>query len=655
MSPLLTSKGGTRALHVAALAGYVSVALLFSWPLPLHLGTALLGSPGGDTGVYVWNLWVFRHEIVSNGTLPFFTTEIISGTARAVPLTLHNYTTAANIVAFPLLPLLGIVATFNVLLLASTALSAYVMFLFIRERVQDDAAAWIGGLLFGFSPFMTARQMAHFSLVQAAALPAFALVLYRLRSGMPTVRQSIAGGAVVAWAFLSDPYYAVYCLILAVFFILSETFVVDGRTERAPFRFRAALDVAIMAFAGLVVAILVRGGGRIDFLGVRVSMTRLYTPVLVLTVLAGVRMWLTVRPRIGWRNRPLKGLIGAAVVGGTTCIVLLAPVLSAMGTHLGDGQWISPRIWWRSSAPGVDLLAYLVPNPVGTLFGWVASGWLARMPDGLYEHVAAIPWTATFAIAAALLYAGLRLPFYWSAFTLSMALLALGPFINIAGWNTHIPTPWALLRYLPVVGAARMPTRFTILLMLGVAGLLAFAVKALRQRSARPWVPTAVVGGLLLVELAPMPRELHMVQVPAFYRTIAEDPRDVKVLHLPFGLRDGLSSAGNFSAGTQFLQAFHEKPILGGYLSRLPRGGVRRYRRVGLLRVLLDLSEGLPVENGQLEAAIAGGRADTSRLKVGYVVIDPGRASPKLVNFAKSAMNLEWVATEGGQELYIVR
>lgn len=642
-------------VHLAACAGYVLIALIFSWPLPLHLGSALLGSPGGDTGVYVWNLWVFRHEIVAHGTFPFFTTEIISGAARAVPLTLHNYTTAANLVAFPLIPLFGIVATFNLLILASTALSAYVMFLFLRERVQDDAAAWIGGLLFGFSPFMIARQMAHFSLVQAAALPAFALVLYRLRSDVPTVRQSVAGGAVVAWAYLSDPYYAVYCLVLAFFFILSETLVVDGRTERAPFRLRAGLDVAIMLFAGLAAAILIRGGGRIDFMGMRVSMTRLYTPVLILTVLAVARAWLALRPKIAWRNRPLKGLIGAAVVGGTTCIVLLSPVLSAMGTHLRDDRWIAPRVWWRSSAPGVDLLAYLVPNPVGTLFGWVASGWLARMPDGLYENVASIPWTATFAVAVAVLYAGLRLPVYMTAFTVSVAVLALGPFISIGGWNTYIPTPWALLRYVPIVGAARMPTRFTVLVMLGMAALLALAVRALRQRSTRPWVPTVVVGGLLLVELAPMPRDLHMVRVPAFYQTIAADPREVRVLHLPFGLRDGLSSAGDFSARSQFLQAFHEKPLLGGYLSRLPPRGVARYRRVGLLRVLLDLSEGRPIDAVRLEEEVERAHADAARLKIGFVVVDTARASAQLVAFAKSAMDLEWVATEGGQELYIVR
>ena len=131
-------------LHAAALLGYVCVSVLFTWPLVLQMGTGLLGSPSGDTGVYVWNLWVFRHEIVGHARFPFFTFEILSAAPPAVPLTLHNYTTAANIVAFPLLPVLGTVATFNLLTLAGTVASAYVMFVFLRARVGDDPAAWIG-------------------------------------------------------------------------------------------------------------------------------------------------------------------------------------------------------------------------------------------------------------------------------------------------------------------------------------------------------------------------------------------------------------------------------------------------------------------------------------------------------------------------------
>src|SRR5687768_18226507 len=95
-------------LHVVALLGYVCVALVFAWPLPTRLGEALPGHPGGDTGVYVWNLWVFRHEIVEHGRFPFSTLEILALDSGA-PLTLHNYTSLANILAFPLLPLLGTV------------------------------------------------------------------------------------------------------------------------------------------------------------------------------------------------------------------------------------------------------------------------------------------------------------------------------------------------------------------------------------------------------------------------------------------------------------------------------------------------------------------------------------------------------------------
>jgi hypothetical protein len=52
--------------HAFALAGYVVVALAFVWPLPLTLHRHLTGPPGGDTGVYVWNQWVFQHEILEH-------------------------------------------------------------------------------------------------------------------------------------------------------------------------------------------------------------------------------------------------------------------------------------------------------------------------------------------------------------------------------------------------------------------------------------------------------------------------------------------------------------------------------------------------------------------------------------------------------------
>ncbi len=76
--------------------------------------------------------------------------------------------------------------------------------------------------------------------------------------------------------------------------------------------------------------------------------------------------------------------------------------------------------------------------------------------------------------------------------------------------------------------------------------LLAMAVEHLRQHTRRPHLLTLAIGTLLFVELLPAPRILHSAEIPAVYRMIAADPRPVRVLSLPFGLRDGLTSRGKY-------------------------------------------------------------------------------------------------------------
>ncbi len=109
--------------RVAVALGYVCAAVAFSWPLPLHLGTALTGDPGGDTGVYVWNQWVFQHETLIEHTNPLRTDHILSTTDR-VDLSQHNYTVFLDLLALPLIPLLGVIRTFNIVLLLATVITA---------------------------------------------------------------------------------------------------------------------------------------------------------------------------------------------------------------------------------------------------------------------------------------------------------------------------------------------------------------------------------------------------------------------------------------------------------------------------------------------------------------------------------------------------
>ena len=277
-------------------------------------------------------------------------------------------------------------------------------------------------------------------------------------------------------------------------------------------------------------------------------------------------------------------------------MAILSPVLVATASTFGERQWISPKVWWRNSAPGVDLLAFFAPNPLNPVFGWLSFDWLSSLPGGFNENVASVPWVALATIIGAVLWAGYRPIKGWVVFTGVFAWLALGPFVAIAQNLTYVPTPWALLRYLPVIGAARTPARITIIVMLGVSMLLAMAVHHLRSRSRHPRLLVGAIAALLLFELLPAPRTLHSAELPVVYRVVAADPRPIRVLALPFGLRDGMSSRGNYSSSSQFYQTFHEKRLVGGYISRLPSRSLERYRRNPTLRVLMRLSEGTPVE-----------------------------------------------------------
>lgn len=639
--------------HLLALVAYAATAVVFFWPLPVHLFTHLTGPPTGDTGTYIWNQWVFRHEAVSEGRMPFSTSTIFSLTPR-VDLALHNYTTFPNVLALPLIPLLGVVATFNVVYLGMVVLSAYGMFLLARAVTSATVESWLAGLIFGFSPFMMTRSTAHFSLLAAAPLPIFMLLLMRaVRTERAT--DAAAAGVTVAWAAFCDVYYAVYCVMLAACYLGARVVDVElgpARPRRAYWRM---LDAAIAVAAGLVVGIALRGGARFEVLGVSVSARSLYTPVLILTLLVAVRFLLVVRVRVPSGSLALAAHdLRAFAIAMLAAMVLLSPVLYAMGHQIAEGRYVQAQVYWRSSPPGVDAAAFLLPNPNHPLFGARVREWLPlTRPYSYISSVASIGLVAAGVIVFAIVRRRFRPPRFWVWTTLSFASLALGPFLHVAGANTLVPTPWTFLRYAPVVGSARSPSRFTTVVMMGVALLFALALAELARRSTRRGRLLAFAGAALFFELAPMPRPLFSAAIPAIYDRIAQDPRRVRLLELPVGVRDGTSSTGNFSAVSQFYQTRHGKRLVGGYLSRVSVRRVREHRGLPVLDALLTLSEGQALSLEQSQSLALSGRAFVRRARIGYVVIDTTRASPELRRTAVALLGLAKIDAANGRELYV--
>ncbi len=242
---------------------------------------------------------------------------------------------------------------------------------------------------------------------------------------------------------------------------------------------------------------------------------------------------------------------------------------------------------------------------------------------------------------------------WWTGVTCAFGLLALGPFVHVGGANTFVPGPWALLRYVPIVGLARTPARFSVVMMLGATIVMASALAWLGARFPRQRVWLVVTTALLLIwELLPAPRPLYSAAVPAIYRHVASASPNTRVLNLPFGVRDGTSSEGDFSAQSQYFQTAHGRPLIGGYLSRVSRRRRAEIRREDVLDALMILSEGRSLSSGRQQRLTEEGPAFARRSNIGFVVIDRSRASATLDALARRAFRLELVETDGAFDLY---
>jgi len=445
----------------------------------------------------------------------------------------------------------------------------------------------------------------------------------------------------------------VYCVMLGCVFVASQAI----RIARDPSQRCAVprtLDVLLACLAGFTVSLVMSGGWQISVLGRRVSTHGLYTPMLLLTVLAVVRAaWPYRRAALSIDRTEILRFARIASVAVPVSVLILSPVLYAVGVRIMDTGFESSPIRWRSSPPGVDVVSFFLPNPNHPFAPEAIRAWLTPRPDQYLENVASIPLVALIVIGAAI-GAQWRPSRIWIAVTAAFGLLALGPFVHVAGFNTHIPGPWAFARYVPVIRLARTPARLSIVVMLGVAMLFAAALSHLGDRwPRRRRLLLSAMALAVLFELSPVPRPLYSASVPAFYTRVALDPRDVTLMELPVGVRDGTSSVGDFTARSQFFQTVHGKPLVGGYLSRVSRKRIAQLRQDPLLDALITLSEGGNLDGVREAALVERGPEFIRRGRIAYVVIDNDRTPPPLRDFAVRALHLQHVAAEGSYDLFV--
>jgi hypothetical protein len=250
--------------HSAVLAAYAFLTILLTYPIASQLFTHLPGD-GGDSNIFVWNLWWIKKAITELHTNPFWTDYIFY--PDGVSLVFHSLAPFNGLLGIPLQAMVGLVAANNLIILLSFVLSGYGAYLLIRHLVTDRLSAFIGGMIFTFCPYKFAHLLGHFNLVSTEWLPFYVLALLKLtnESKREGICPSLPCAVFLLLIALCDLYYLVYALVFTALFAVCRIWTQGFQAfwERDWRRLATALGLFLAGFAPLLVMAgidLLRGG-----------------------------------------------------------------------------------------------------------------------------------------------------------------------------------------------------------------------------------------------------------------------------------------------------------------------------------------------------------------------------------------------------------
>jgi hypothetical protein len=173
-------------------------------------------------------------------------------------------------------------------------------------------------------------------------------------------------------------------------------------------------------------------------------------------------------------------------------------------------------------------------------------------------------------------------------------LLAMGPPLGI----------WPLVYWLPGLNFIRVPSRFTILALLGLAVLAGYGFERLARRLPTPAVRmvTGATLALLVVEFAAMPLRVNpfAIERPAAERWLARQPAPFSVVEIPVARAERTHTRYMLHSMTHWQKTVH------GYSGIRPRLHTDLYARLrtfpndGALEILERLGVDYLVAHGSL-------------------------------------------------------
>jgi hypothetical protein len=247
--PVGNAPRGWKSLLVAA-GAYLALSLLIWWHVWSAHPTSTTTCGCGDPSLVTWFLAWPAHAI-AHGLNPLYTTAM--NYPHGVNLLSNASSLAVGVILAPVTWAFGPIASLNVALVLSPVLSALAMFILLRRWVAWPAAAFIGGLLYGFSPFMLTSLSNAWLMLGLGVVPPLLIaclddLLIRQR-GRPVVKGCLLGLLITLQFFIGDE----VLLIMAIGLGLGVIAVVVYAAARYPDILRQHLHHAVAGIAAAVV------------------------------------------------------------------------------------------------------------------------------------------------------------------------------------------------------------------------------------------------------------------------------------------------------------------------------------------------------------------------------------------------------------------
>ena len=204
---------GWWALAALLVYSCLAVAMFFStW---VHPKTWSIGLPGDPQQIMWFLSW--PPFAITHGHNPLFTNYI--DYPGGVNLMWNTSALLPGLVLGPLTSLAGFVLSWNVLMTAAIALSAWTAYLLIHHFVPSQVAAGVGGLLYGFSPYMTAHSLGHPHATLAFIPPVVLLLLdeiVRVQRRRALMSGSLLGLAGAAQLLIGEEMLATMAVVVVL-------------------------------------------------------------------------------------------------------------------------------------------------------------------------------------------------------------------------------------------------------------------------------------------------------------------------------------------------------------------------------------------------------------------------------------------------------